>query len=119
MVLSMELPMETLERVAGALKVLAHPLRLKLAEILTQEELSVSVLAERTDAAQNLISQHLNMMKVHGLVTARRDARRVYYRAAAPEVFTIIACIHKHHGPTIPPEAAADSTPTDGGPIKA
>lgn len=91
------IPFETLERVSAALRVLAHPLRLTLVELLESGELPVNQLVEQTGAAPNAVSQHLNMMKAHGLLASRRDGRRVLYRVAAPEAFSVIECIRAHY----------------------
>lgn len=92
-----EIPTETLERVSSALRVLAHPLRLKLVELLEHGELPVNQLVELTGAAPNAVSQHLNMMKAYGLLASRRDGRWVFYRVVAPEAFTVIGCIRDHY----------------------
>lgn len=88
---------ETLEKVSGALRILAHPLRLRLVELLERGEVPVNQLAAWTDMAPSAVSQHLSMMKAHGLVSSRRDGRRVFYRVTGPEALVVIACIREHH----------------------
>ncbi len=90
--------METLERVSGTLRVLAHPVRLKLVELLMAGEVPVHELAEAIDLAPAAVSQHLNLMKAHGVLTSRREGRLVLYRVVAPEAVTVLGCIRKHHG---------------------
>lgn len=93
-----EIPISTLEVVATALRVLAHPIRLKLVELLLiHEELAVGDLAERVDQAPSAVSQHLNMMKNHGLVASRRDGQTAFYRVESPDACNVIDCIRKHH----------------------
>lgn len=88
--------MELLERMAGALKILAHVHRLKLVEILQREgEAPVHVLMERIGLPQATISQHLNQMRRAGLVRALRRGKEVWYSIADPSALTILDCIRK------------------------
>lgn len=90
------IPMETLEEVAPALRVLAHPVRLRIVEVLLRCEVPVGELAEIAGVAPNVASQHLNSMRAHGIVTASRRGKEVYYRVAAPEAPLLISCIRAH-----------------------
>jgi ArsR family transcriptional regulator len=91
-----ELSMELLERMAGALKILAHPCRLKLVEILQREgDLPVHLIMARLQIPQATISQHLNQMRRAGLVKAVRKGKEVWYGIADPSALTILDCIRK------------------------
>jgi DNA-binding transcriptional ArsR family regulator len=59
---------------------LADPSRRAIFESLTRGEAAVKELTARFDISQPAISQHLAMLKGAGLVDARREGRRVYYR---------------------------------------
>ncbi len=89
-------PIEIFERVAPMLRVLAHPHRLKIAELLMDRDLTVGELAGALDLAPNACSQHLNLMKAHGLLAAERDGKSVYYRVNHPSVTNLIMCIRNH-----------------------
>lgn len=91
------IPLEILERVAPALRVLAHPVRLKLIELLMLERVAVGELAERAGVAPNVASQHLNALRAHGMVRAERDGKHVYYRVVGPEAVNLVECIRLHH----------------------
>lgn len=91
-----QIPMETLERVAAALRVLAHPHRLKLVELLDGRRWSVGELARALDLPPAACSQHLNRMRAHGLVRAVRRGRTVYYAIANPSARNVIQCIRRH-----------------------
>jgi ArsR family transcriptional regulator len=101
---SPELSMDLLERMAGALKILAHPCRLKLAEILQREgEAPVHAVMTRLMLPQATISQHLNQMRRAGLVKASRRGKEVWYSIADPSALTILDCIRrKQDGGRIP-----------------
>jgi DNA-binding transcriptional ArsR family regulator len=59
---------------------LADPSRRAIFESLTQGEAAVKDLTARFDISQPAISQHLAVLKEAGLVSGRREGRRVYYR---------------------------------------
>jgi DNA-binding transcriptional ArsR family regulator len=59
---------------------LADPSRRAIFESLTRGEAPVKDLTARFDISQPAVSQHLAALKAAGLVKARRDGRRVYYR---------------------------------------
>lgn len=88
--------MPHLERVAAGLRVLAHPHRLRMCELLIGGRLSVSAIAEQIGIASNAASQHLGIMKAHGLLASERDGKTVFYRVVDPRACWIIECIRKH-----------------------
>jgi DNA-binding transcriptional ArsR family regulator len=59
---------------------LADPSRRAIFELLTRGEAAVKDLTARFDISQPAVSQHLATLKAAGLVKARRDGRRMYYR---------------------------------------
>ena len=68
---------DTLARLFG---VLSDQTRLKLLTTLQQEkECNVTELCRRLRAAQPTVSHHLGLLRIHGLVRARRDGKQVYY----------------------------------------
>jgi DNA-binding transcriptional ArsR family regulator len=86
-----------LEEAAGMLKTMGHPIRLKIVNVLQNGELTVGAISEAIDVSQSATSQHLNVMKMKGILDSRRDATCVYYRVAMPEVFKIIHCIEERY----------------------
>lgn len=59
---------------------LADPSRRAIFESLTRQETAVQDLTARFAISQPAVSQHLAALKDAGLVNARREGRRVYYR---------------------------------------
>lgn len=93
------LPERLLEQAAGVLRVLAHPHRLRIVELLSLQRHTVGELAEAIGLAQHAVSQHLNHMKAHGILDSRRVGRNVYYSVANPNALNILECIRNHgHG---------------------
>jgi DNA-binding transcriptional ArsR family regulator len=70
------------EAQADLLRALAHPLRLRVLELLAQREYSVADLLEETAAPASTLSTHLTTLRRAGVVTARRCGTSVRYRLA-------------------------------------
>ena len=75
---------------ANTLKAISHPLRLKILCCLNDGELSVNEIIEKSGSSQSNISQHLTFLRNKKILTARRDATRIYYRIAKLELLEII-----------------------------
>jgi len=54
--------------------------RLKILELLKNEELCVSDICKRFNITQPSVSHHLDVLKRAGLVTSEKRGREVYYR---------------------------------------
>jgi rhodanese-related sulfurtransferase/DNA-binding transcriptional ArsR family regulator len=67
---------------AEVAKALAHEHRVELIEQLAQGPRNVEALAERAGLSLANASQHLQQLRGAGLVTSRRDGKRVVYRLA-------------------------------------
>ena len=74
-------------------KALASPYRLELLDLLAQSERTVESLAAETGATMANISQHLQILRNAGLVTARKEGLFVHYRIADPAVSTLCASL--------------------------
>ena len=97
MPIEMELvAMESLQRAADCLKIMAHPIRLRMAEILIEGEFQVSKIAELCDLPSHQASEHLRLMQAHGLLSSQRRGQSVYYKVASPNLFGLIKCIRKN-----------------------
>jgi len=71
---------ESLARVQRLLKVLADEKRLKIISCLASGEKCVCQLMEAVAIPQNLMSHHLKVLKLQGLVEDERRGRWVYYK---------------------------------------
>jgi len=72
---------------ADMFKGLAHPVRVRVLELLVGvDELPVTTLMAETGLEASHLSQHLGVLRRHGLVVSERRASYVYYRLAHPEV---------------------------------
>ncbi len=84
---------EILVRVADTIKLLGHPERLKIVEVLEAGEATVSDIQDALDIPQAIVSQHLAKLKGHGVVASERDGVHVFYRIVEPKVRHILDCI--------------------------
>ena len=65
---------------ADFFRVLGHPLRVRLLELLGEGERSVSELQSTLALDSSAASQHLGALRKQGLLEARRQGASVYYR---------------------------------------
>jgi ArsR family transcriptional regulator len=72
------------------LKILSHPTRLALLEILRDGEECVCHMTTVLGLRQACVSQQLIALRQAGLVEDRRDGWRIYYRITRPEIFAIM-----------------------------
>jgi ArsR family transcriptional regulator len=71
-------------------KILAHPVRLSILEILRDGEQCVCHMEAMLKRRQAYISQHLIVLREAGVVADRQDGWNVYYRVIKPEIFAVL-----------------------------
>jgi DNA-binding transcriptional ArsR family regulator len=90
------LPAKLLDASAECLKIMAHPVRLRIVEILMQGEFPVYQIAELCGTSPDQTCEHLRLMKGNGLLTSERKGRTVYYKIKSPRLPGLIECIRKN-----------------------
>lgn len=100
---------------AELLRVLAHPLRLTILKELTGGERSVGDIAERTGLGLSALSQQLAILRKASLVSARREAKQVFYAIDAGQVGQVRAIIDVLvlGGPPAEPDRLSVPPPVD------
>jgi ArsR family transcriptional regulator len=78
---------------AEMLRAVAHPLRLRIIALLCPAEMNVGALAERLDAGQAIVSQHLRILRMSRLVDVTRAGGEARYRLAEPHLRDLIRCV--------------------------
>lgn len=78
---------------AECLKTLAHPVRLRIVQLLLHGRYTVGELAADCEIPDNVGSEHLRLLQRCGFLTSERDGRKVYYRVAEPHLQQLMACI--------------------------
>ena len=82
---------------ADILKTIGHPVRLKIVIGLLNNEACVKDIWECMNLPQPLISQHLSTLKDRGIVSAKREGKKIQYTVSNPFVKSIINnCIIKN-----------------------
>jgi|SRR5438552_8159496 len=76
---------------ATLFRVLGHPARVRILELLRDGERSVGALQAELKLDSGGTSQHLAALRRIGLVTSRRDGTSVYYRVGDDGVFDLLA----------------------------
>ena len=93
------LSIEDLARMAKVLKLLAHPYRLKIVDILESEEaVPVHGLVDRLGLPQAAVSGHLKKMLRAGLVADERRGKEVWYSVGDRRSLTILNCMRAKKG---------------------
>ena len=80
---------------AAVAKALANEHRLMLLQLLAQGERSVETLAELSGLSVANASQHLQHLRRIGMVTARREGKRILYRLADDVVVTLLSSLRQ------------------------
>ena len=77
---------------ANLFKGLAHPIRVRILEVLAAgETVSVTDLLADTALEASNLSQHLSVLRRHNLVSAERRGSQVFYRLAYPQVADLLS----------------------------
>tara|TARA_Y100000996_G_scaffold309273_1_gene245899 strand:+ start:229 stop:570 length:342 start_codon:yes stop_codon:yes gene_type:complete len=68
------------ETASRSLKAMSHPLRLMILCKLGEDEFSVQDIVDNVGTSQSNISQHLAILRDKGILSARKDANKVFYK---------------------------------------
>ena len=82
---------ENIREASQAMQAMAHPLRLKILCLVGNQELSVLEIVDAVGTTQSNISQHLAVLRDHGLLQSRKEANKVFYRIEDPRILKMIA----------------------------
>lgn len=92
------IPLERLTHAAECLKTLAHPVRLRMVQMLLQDRYTVGQLAEACEVQSHVASEHLRLMQHCNLLDRERKGREMYYSIAEPHLKNIMECIEARFG---------------------
>ena len=90
-----------MDRAASLFRALGDSERLRLLELLTQQERCVSELAGAMDAGLSTVSQRLKVLRAEQLITRRREGKHIYYSLADEHIAGLVrnALEHVKHKP--------------------
>jgi ArsR family transcriptional regulator len=72
-------------------KTLGHPMRIRVLELLSEQERSVGDMLLELGVEASHLSQQLAVLRRSGLVTARREGSTVFYSLTSPQVAELLA----------------------------
>jgi DNA-binding transcriptional ArsR family regulator len=101
-----------LAQAAECLKVLAHPHRLRMIEMLLASRYTVGELAAACEIPSNIASGHLRLMQRCGFLEPQREGRNIYYIITEPCLGKFLACIRERFAGE--PEQSATPNPRSG-----
>jgi DNA-binding transcriptional ArsR family regulator len=93
---------------AQVFKVLSHPARLAILNILRDGERCVCHMEAHLGFRQVYISQQVAVLREAGLVRDRRDGWNIFYRVSDPQIYSILDAVLALTG-TAPPETRREN----------
>jgi ArsR family transcriptional regulator len=76
---------------ADLFRLLGHPVRVRVLELLRDGELTVGELQSALELDSGGMSQHLTAMRRQGVLESRKDGAKVHYRVKDPRTFQLLA----------------------------
>lgn len=81
--------------IAGLLKTMSHPIRLKILCLLENEELTVGDLRNEVKTTNANVSQHLSILRNQGVISYRKEANFIYNKIADKRVLELTRTMRK------------------------
>ncbi len=75
---------------ADFFRVLGHPVRVRILELLKDGERTVGDLQHELQMDSSGTSQHLGALRKHGILESRREGTSVYYTVRDPRIFQLL-----------------------------
>ena len=83
---------KSIQHQADVLKALGHESRLLIVHRLGEGDCTAGELTELVGSDQSTVSKHLTVLRLHGIVSDRRDGNRIVYSLRTPCVLDFFAC---------------------------
>jgi ArsR family transcriptional regulator len=81
---------EDIEKATKALKTMAHPLRLKILCVLSDQELPVLEIVKRVGSSQSNISQHIGILRSEDILESKREGNKILCRVKNKKVLKFV-----------------------------
>jgi DNA-binding transcriptional ArsR family regulator len=91
-------PAENLASAAECLRTMAHPIRLRILQLIARGSYTVGELAQSCQIPSHRASEHLGLMRDRGLLRSERRGQQIYYRLAEKSLRSILRCIENRYG---------------------
>jgi DNA-binding transcriptional ArsR family regulator len=86
---------DSYEQQAQMLKVLTHPARLAILDILRDGEHCVCHMEAHLGYRQAYLSQQIAVLREAGLIMDRREGWNIFYRVTDPRIYTILDAVQE------------------------
>lgn len=73
---------------ANTFKALANPKRLEIINLLRDQKLNVNQIIDMLDLPQANLSQHLSVLKSHGILSSQKKGKEVFYAVTSKKFVT-------------------------------
>jgi ArsR family transcriptional regulator len=91
-----ELDIERVEKIAFVLKTIAHPMRVGIIDLLSQnEKMSVNDITAYLGLEQSLTSHHLANMKMKGILGSKREGKQIFYFLKLKDVTQLVKVLEE------------------------
>ncbi|MFP4458920.1 MAG: ArsR/SmtB family transcription factor [Candidatus Zixiibacteriota bacterium] len=84
-----------IERLSEIFKALGNKWRLQMVLGIYEDECNVSRIVEKLGLPQSTVSQHLSVLRSRGIITGRREGKRVCYKVTDETVICMIKALKK------------------------
>ncbi len=82
---------QDVDKVAGMLKTMAHPIRLKILCLLQDREMTVGEIREEVKTTNANVSQHLTILRSKDIISYRKDANFIFNKIADPRIIELMS----------------------------
>jgi DNA-binding transcriptional ArsR family regulator len=89
MTLPSPIPLDLAEMIAARLRIIGDPTRIRILDLLRDDELSVTQITEQLETSQQNASKHLGMLLQAGIVARRKDGNSSIYSIADRGVYEL------------------------------
>ncbi len=94
MILTKRIESEKLILAVNMLKVISHPIRLAIVDLLTEnQKMTVLEIQEALNLAQAIASQHLTLMQDKGVLISEKVSRNKFVSLKYPKMINIVNCL--------------------------
>ena len=111
--------MQAYEVQAKIIKALAHPVRLRILDILREEEQCVCHITAILGLRQPYVSQQLAILRAAGLVSIRKEGLNIYYWVQDKRVFALVDLVRDLVRDKVGEEGGISAPPSFAAPLLA
>lgn len=86
---------DQIEAIAGMLKTMSHPIRLKILCLLQDKEMTVGDIREEVKTTNANVSQHLSILRNQGIIGYRKDANFIFNKINDERVLELMQTMRK------------------------